>query len=372
MNLLIAPDKFKGTLTAQQVCDCIEKGLLQKDSSLNIRKFPLADGGDGTLDLLLHHLSGRRIEVEVFNPLFSKIKSSYGLSQDGKTAIIEMANASGLRLLTEDQQNVLMSSTYGTGELIRHALDQSVKKIILGIGGSATNDAGLGAAQALGFRFYNNTNELVTAVGKNLKDIIRIDNEMVHPLLKSVSITAICDVRNPFYGPEGAAYTYAAQKGADTAGIQLLDNGLNNIAQVFLKYNKTKIQNQHGSGAGGGFAGGAMALLGADLKSGVETIFEVTQFEDAIKKADVVITGEGKIDKQTLNGKLLMGISQLAKKYNKRLMVIAGQSELTDEQTNELGIQSVHTLESCAGASKAITDAENVLTELSKNLLLIS
>jgi glycerate kinase len=329
----------------------------------------LADGGDGTLDLLLGHLRGKRIEVEVFDPLFKKIKSSYGISKDGQIAFIEMASASGLRLLKSQPGNVLNANTYGTGELIRHALDQRVKKIILGIGGSATNDAALGAAQALGFRFYDSSNELVEPVGENLLNIVKIDDELIHSRLKSVSIAAICDVSNPFYGSEGAAYSYAAQKGADSAAIKKLDEGLKSIAKVFLRYKRIEIQNHPGSGAGGGFAGGAMVLFNAVLKSGVETIFEVTQFENAVKKSDLVITGEGRIDKQTLDGKLLMGISSLTKKYNKPLIVVAGQSELDDGQIQKLGIQSIHTLVSAATSpEQAMSNAANLLTRLSEEL----
>jgi glycerate 2-kinase len=370
MEVLIAPDKFKGTLTAQTVCECIEQGLKQKYPQTNITKFPMADGGDGTLDLLLEHLKGKKVEIEVFNPIFSKIKSTYGISQDGKTAFIEMANASGLRLVREKGRAVLHSSTYGTG---RDALGKNVKQIILGIGGSATNDAALGAAHALGFRFYNLKDELIDPVGKNLEQIVRIDDSEIHPRLKSIAITAICDVLNPFYGPHGAAYSYGPQKGASPSEVVQLDKGLMNIASVFQHQYKVDVQTIAGSGAGGGFAGGAMVLFNAKLKSGVDTIFELTEFEDAVKSTDVIITGEGKIDNQTLDGKLLIGISRLAKKYNKKLIAIAGQCELAEQQMRDLGFENVYTLTAFAKPeSRAMEDAENVLRELSKTILLTS
>jgi glycerate 2-kinase len=371
MTVLIAPDKFKGTLTAQQVCDSIEAGLKHSYPDLAVHKFPLADGGDGTLDLLLEHLKGRKIEVEVFNPIFTKIKSSYGLSKDGKTAFIEMANASGLRLVREKSRAILYSSTYGTGETIRHALDNNVKRIILGIGGSATNDAALGAAQALGYRFYNSKDELVDAVGDTLEKIVRIDNNGVHPRLKSTAITAICDVTNPFYGSHGAAYSYGPQKGASPSDIKKLDRGLMNVAALFEHQFKINVQNVSGSGAGGGFAGGAMVLLNATLKSGIDTIFEITGFEEAVKTADMIITGEGKIDTLTLDGKLLNGVSNLAKKYNKRIIAVAGQSTINDQQMLALGIETIYTLSSFANSeSRAMEDAENVLRELSEKIVL--
>ncbi len=371
MKVLIAPDKFKGTLTAQQVCDCIETGLKHSYPDLEIEKFPMADGGDGTLDLLLEHLKGKKVEIEVFNPIFSKIKSTYGISQDGKTAFIEMANASGLRLVREKGRAILYSSTYGTGETIRDALDKNVKRIILGIGGSATNDAALGAARALGFRFYNSKDELIDPVGKNLEQIVRIDDSEIHPRLKSVAITAICDVVNPFYGPQGAAHSYGPQKGASPSEIVQLNRGLMNIASVFHHQYKIDVQSIAGSGAGGGFAGGAMVLFDAKLKSGVDTIFELTGFEDAVKSADVIITGEGKIDNQTLDGKLLIGISRLAKKYNKKLIAVAGRCELAEQQLLDLSFENVYTLTAFAKPeSRAMEDAENVLRELSKTISL--
>ncbi|MFN3664983.1 MAG: glycerate kinase, partial [Sediminibacterium sp.] len=209
MNILIAPDKFKGTLTASQVCDAIEAGLNKSGKEFRIRKFPLADGGDGTLDIFLYHQQGVLIEVEVHDPLMRKIKAVYALSEDGKTAFIEIAKSSGLMLLKPEEYNPLKSSSYGTGELIRHALSNGVEQIIVGIGGSATNDAALGAAEALGFQFFDSAGNRVSPDGESLAKIVRIDRSNVHPRLEHVSVTAICDVTNPFYGEQGAAFVYA-------------------------------------------------------------------------------------------------------------------------------------------------------------------
>lgn len=373
MNVLIAPDKFKGTLTAREVCDAIEAGLRASNPSASISKFPLADGGEGTLDVLLAHHHGTRIEMEVNNPVFKKIKATYGLSADRKTAFIEMAQASGLALVNENQRRILNSSTYGTGQLIRDAIDRGVKKIVLGIGGSATNDAALGAAQALGFRFLGAQKEIITPVGKNLSLVKSIDSSDVHPQLRKVSIIAICDVTNPFYGATGAAHVYAPQKGATEQEIALLEKGLQNIAMVFQQHYKIDLQTVPGAGAGGGFAGGAKILFNASLQSGIETLFDFTGFEQAVKKADVVITGEGKIDGQTLDGKLITGMARLVKKYKKKFLGIVGQSELTDAQAESLGFERVYTLFSFAESeSKAKAEAKNVLEELCKTILLTS
>jgi glycerate 2-kinase len=371
MNILIAPDKFKGTLTASEACDAIEAGLLSSAPNLAITKFPLADGGEGTLDILLRHHHGTRIEMEVSDPVFKKIKATYGLSADHKTAFIEMAQASGLALVQEKQRSILNSSTYGTGELIRDALDRGVKKIVLGIGGSATNDSALGAAQALGYRFLGAQKEIVTPVGQNLSLVQSIDSSNVHPRLKKVSIIAICDVTNPFYGATGAAYVYAPQKGATEKEIALLDKGLQHMAMVFQQQFKIDLQTVPGAGAGGGFAGGAKVLFNASLLSGIETLFDLTGFEQAVKKADVIITGEGKIDSQTLDGKLIAGIARLVRKHKKKLIGIVGQSEITDAQAKSLGFEIVYSLSSFAKSeSKSKEDAGSVLTELCKTISL--
>jgi len=364
MNILIAPDKFKGTLTAAQVCDAVEAGLRQSRRNFAIRKFPLADGGDGTLDIFLHHLSGKRIEVDVHDPHMRKIKAAYALSHDGKTAFIEMARASGLVLLKEEERNPLKTTSYGTGELIRDALDCGVSEIVLGIGGSATNDAALGAAEALGFKCYNSENEPVVAMGETLSRIMRIDTMNAHPKLGQVKITAICDVTNPFYGEQGAAFIYAPQKGASHDEVQLLDKGLQQIASVFNKQFNCDVQRVKGSGAGGGFAGGAMTLLNASLKSGVNTVFEVTNFSDAVAWADVVITGEGKVDHQTFQGKVVDGVVRKARESGKKVHVVCGQCELTEVEWKAQGILALHSLSHLAGVDEALLNSRDIMERL--------
>jgi len=364
MNILIAPDKFKGTLTATQVCDAVEAGLIKSGRNFNIRKFPLADGGDGSLDIFLHHLRGKLVEVEVHDPLMRKVKAAYALSHDGKIAFIEMAKASGLVLLKDEERNPLRTTTYGTGELIRDALARDVQEIILGIGGSATNDAALGAAEALGFRFYDANNQPVVPCGESLIKISRIESQGVHPKLNQVKITAMCDVTNPFYGDQGAAFIYAPQKGSSSEDVGLLDKGLQQVASVFKKQFSIDVQQKKGAGAGGGFAGGAMALLNAALISGVNTVFTMTNFGNAIAWADVVITGEGKLDEQSFHGKVVDGVIKEARLYQKRFIIVCGINELTRQQLRAVGVERVYSLVEFSGMESALQKSSSVLTEL--------
>lgn len=364
MNILIAPDKFKGTLTAAQVCDAIEAGLNKSGKEFRIRKFPLADGGDGTLDIFLYHQRGVVIEVEAHDPLMRKVKAVYALSKDGKTAFIEMAKSSGLMLLKPEEYNPLKTSTYGTGELIRHALSNGAEQIIIGIGGSATNDAALGAAEALGFQFFDSAGNRVSPDGEVLSKIVRIDRSNVHPRLERVLVTAICDVTNPFYGEQGAAFVYAPQKGASPADVIRLDHGLLQIAAVFKEQLGIDVQAIPGAGAGGGFAGGSNALFNARLKSGVETIFELSNFTDALTWADVVITGEGKLDQQSLQGKVVDGVVSQAKKLGKEVYVVCGQNEIGKAGWKSLGIERVDSLSEFIGKDKALLESNSGLEEL--------
>ena len=364
MNILIAPDKFKGTLTATQVCDAVEAGLIKSGQNFNIRKFPLADGGDGTLDIFIHHQRGTLVEIEVHDPLMRKIKAAYALSHDRRIAFIEMAKASGLGLLTDEERNPLKTTTYGSGELIRDALARGVQEIFLGIGGSATNDGGLGAAEALGFRFYDLNDQPVVPCGESLIKISRIESHGVHPKLNQVKITAMCDVTNPFYGEQGAAFIYAPQKGSSPEDVRVLDKGLQQVSSVFKKQFGIDVQQKKGAGAGGGFAGGAMALLNAELLSGVNTVFAMTNFGDAIAWADVVITGEGKLDEQSFQGKVVDGVIKEASLHQKRVIVVCGINELTRQQLSTAGVERVYSLVEFSGKEAALQKSNYVLTEL--------
>lgn len=369
MNILIAPDKFKGSLTAKEVCEAIQSGLLQVDPHLTIVSIPMADGGEGTCELLTRYFGGRMISIEVTGPRFKKIKSEYGISKDGSTAFIEMAKASGLQLLKPEDRNPLLTTTLGTGELIKDALDNGVKKILMGIGGSATNDAGIGMAQALGFEFYDSNNNSLKPIGENLVHLnsIRLDN--IHPRIKEVEFAGLCDVDNPLFGAKGAAYVYAAQKGADDNAIKLLDEGLRNFETVIQKAFKTSVDFP-GAGAGGGLPGGAKAFLNISIHRGMSYIIKATGLEEKIQQADLIITGEGKIDQQTLAGKVVMEIGRLGLKHQKKVVAIAGKCELRNLEIQKIGIAEVISLmDYQISEQEAITNAYQLIQEKSKNFI---
>ncbi len=343
MKVLLAPDKFKGTLSAMQVCEAIEEVFIQNFPQAVIQKVPMADGGDGTADRLTMLTNGKRITVSVNDPLFRSIQATYGIAADGQTAFIEMASASGLILLQDYERNPLETTTIGTGQLIVDALARGVTSIVLGIGGSATSDAGMGMAEALGARFYTEAGELLKPIGKNLSSIHFIDISQLHPALKNVSFTVLCDVTNPLFGGQGAAHVFAPQKGATTDMVKTLDEGLQHFASV-VKNQLHQDINFAGAGAGGGMAAGAKTFLPATFQSGIEFIMEYLGVEELVNDCDIVITGEGKVDEQTLSGKVVKGISALAIKHHKPLYIVAGKNELPEDQLRELGVKSVITL----------------------------
>ena len=287
----------------------------------------MADGGEGTCELLTSYSGGSPVNIRVRDPLFREIDSGYGISKDGKIAFLEMAKASGLQLLKAEERNPLINSTVGTGDLIRHALDQGVEQIIMGIGGSATNDGGIGMADALGVIFNSATGERLLPIGQNMMHIHSIDVSHVHPRLQDVQFTIFCDVDNPLHGPRGAAYIFSPQKGADKEMVKELDAGLKHYETV-LEQTVNKKVNFAGAGAGGGLPASIMALTNIAVRPGMEFIIEFTKLEEQVKLADVIFTGEGKIDEQTLSGKVVKGIADLSRKYHKSLFIVAGKNEL--------------------------------------------
>lgn len=334
MKILISPDKFKGSLQAAEVCRAIAKGIGQLSPGSEIEEVPMADGGEGSLEIIHQQTGGDFVEVEVCDPLFRKIKAVYLLNKD--VAYIEMARASGLQLLSHHERNAKKTTTYGTGELILHAIGSGAKKIFLLVGGSATNDAGIGMAEALDFKFLDHKNGRLQPVGESMIRITQIHKGLFD--FSGIEFSVLCDVDNPLYGPDGAAYVFAGQKGASDAETEELDKGLKNMAEVFKATFNTDVQQIRGAGAAGGIAGGAVAFLGAKILSGIQTLMEICKLEGKIENTDLVITGEGKIDRQTLNGKVISGISKMALKYQKPLVAFCGKLELTDAEVNELGI----------------------------------
>lgn len=323
MKVLIAPDKFKGSLSAIEVCNAIEKGIHNYDASIETIKHPLADGGEGTLDILQNYFKLETVSIIVKEPLFRDIMATYMISED--TAFIEMSHASGLQLLKEKEKNCSNTTTFGTGQLLFDAIQKGFKNIVLFIGGSATNDAGVGMAAALGYTFYNNKKEIINPIGKELIHIDSIEKHNLAFDLNSINVTVVCDVRNPLFGTNGAAYTYAPQKGATPKEIKILDLGLQNFSKQASKYLNKNVAGIPGAGAAGGLGAGAVAFLNAKIQSGIDFVMEQTGFDTLLKSnIDLVITGEGSVDKQTIEGKVIKGISDRAKQNNIPFSIIAG------------------------------------------------
>lgn len=323
MKIVVAPDSFKGSLTAIEVSDAIEKGIREIFPEAKIIKIPMADGGDGTVQCLVNATGGKILEEKVIGPLGDEVLASYGILADKKTAVIEMAAASGLTLVPENRRNPLITTTYGTGQLIKAALDQGCRKMIIGIGGSATNDGGAGMVQALGVKLLDQEGKEIGFGGGKLKKIIRIDISCMDNRLSDTKVLVASDVNNPLCGLKGASRIYGPQKGATPEVIEELDESLAHFAKLIKRDLHKDIQDIPGAGAAGGLGAGLMAFLNAELRPGIEIIIEVVKLKQAIKGADLVITGEGKIDSQTIYGKAPIGVAKIAKKYKIPVMAIA-------------------------------------------------
>jgi glycerate kinase len=323
MKIVVAPDSFKGSLTAIEVSDAIEQGIREVFPEAEIIKIPMADGGDGTVQCLVNATGGEILKEKVTGPLGGEVLASYGILGDKKTAVIEMAEASGLTLVPENQRNPLITTTYGTGQLIKAALDQGCRKMIIGIGGSATNDGGAGMLQALGVKLLNQEGKEVGFGGVELKKIFRIDTKYLDNRLSETKVLIASDVSNPLCGPKGAARVYGPQKGATPEMIEELDKSLSYFAELTKRDLNKDVKDIPGAGAAGGLGASLMAFLDAELRPGIEIMIEAVKLEQAIKDADLVITGEGKIDSQTIYGKAPIGVAKIAKKYNIPVIAVA-------------------------------------------------
>ncbi|MTI60041.1 MAG: glycerate kinase [Firmicutes bacterium] len=340
MKVMIAPDSFKGSLTALEVANHIKKGILKVFPNAEVLNVPMADGGEGTVQSLVDATDGEIIVKDVTGPLGDKVAASFGILGNGKTAVIEMATASGLPLVPEDKADPSITTTYGTGELIKHALDQGIKELIIGIGGSATNDAGVGMAQALGASFRDEDGLEIDFGGGELDKIKEIDLSNLDKRIKEININVACDVTNPLYGPEGAAYIYGPQKGADQKMVELLDKNLRYFAEVVKKSLNIDLQSIPGAGAAGGLGAGLFAFLKAELKSGVDIVLEANKFEEKLSGVNLVITGEGKIDGQTVQGKTPVGVAKKAKEKNIPVIAVAGMVAESAEEVYQAGIDT--------------------------------
>lgn len=344
MKFVIAPDKFKGSLTGFEFCDAVAEGLQMVFKDAEIINKPLADGGDGTIEVAKYYINGEKITITVSDPLFRPINASYLYSEETKIAYIEMAEASGLKLLGDDERNCMITTTSGTGELIYDALEKGAKEIILGIGGSATNDGGMGMANALGYQFLDEHGKELVPIGQNLSKVKSIDDSNKHVRLKEVKIKVACDVTNPFYGLNGAAYIYAAQKGASENEIIVLNNGLHNLAEVIKSNYNIDLQKINGAGAAGGVGGGALTFLDGELISGINLIKELADFDTTIDGADWIITGEGQLDEQTLSGKTIDGVITSAKIKNIPVAALCGSVSISVNQQNKFGLTYVSSI----------------------------
>ncbi len=323
MKIVIAPDSFKEGLTASEVCDAIETGFTTVFKEANIIKMPMADGGEGTAAALKETLSGKWQRIIAHDPLMRPIEASYVLLPN-QTAIIEMASCAGLHLLTQSERDPGITTTYGVGEMLVDAIDKGAKHIILGIGGSATNDAGTGMLKALGYRFLDAQHHELAQGGKALAALAFIDNRAVNDKIADISITVACDVTNPLCGQLGASHVYAPQKGATLDDIVILDNALSHFANIASRQNFPDNRHEAGAGAAGGLGFALMTFLSATLTGGFQLVSEFSNLEQMIQQADLVITGEGKMDFQTSMGKVASGVLSLAKAVNVPVIAICG------------------------------------------------
>lgn len=341
-KFILAPDSFKESMTAKEVCLAMKKGILKVYPDAVCLSVPMADGGEGTMDSLVDATGGKKKLVEVAGPYFGqKVKASFGILGDKKTAIIEMAQASGLELLKVADRNPLLTSTYGTGELIKAALDEGVDKIIIGIGGSATNDGGAGMACALGANFLDESGKRLPLGAKALGQLSRIDLSTFDKRIDKVKIIIASDVSNPLCGKNGASHVFGPQKGATHEMVEQLDEGLSHYADVIARDLGEKVKDVPGSGAAGGLGAGLLAFTHAEMKLGIDIVAEETGLEDKIKTADVVFTGEGGMDFQTKFGKTPIGVSRIAKRYHKPCFALAGYIGENIEELYDEGISAI-------------------------------
>ncbi len=341
MKIVVAPDSFKESLRAKEVAEIIEEGIKRVFPQVEVIKVPLADGGEGTIEAILEARGGKVISQEVASPLGERIKAHFGILDDGFTGIVEMAQASGLSLVPQPQRNPLLTTTYGTGELIKATLDRGCKRIIVGIGGSATVDGGAGMVQALGANLLNGKGKQISFGGGSLGEIVSIDMSSLDSRVKNTEVLVASDVDNPLCGPKGAARVYGPQKGATPEMVKTLEKNLAHFAMMIKKYLNKEVKNIPGAGAAGGLGAGLIAFLGAELRPGIKLMIEASRLEERIKGADLVISGEGRIDEQTVYGKTPVGVAEMAKKEKIPVIIIGGEIRGDVEALYERGVDAV-------------------------------
>jgi glycerate kinase len=363
----VAPDSFKGSLSAVGVATTIEQGILSVWPEAEVKKVPIADGGEGTVDALVTATGGRILYEKVMGPLGDMVEASWGILGDNETAVIEMATASGLTLVEKEKRDPRVATTYGTGQLIKAALDRGIRKLIIGIGGSATNDGGVGMAQALGVKFLDNEGNELPRGGAALVKLASIDITSIDPKLAETIIFVACDVNNPLCGPNGASAVYGPQKGATPEMVAELDAALKIYAGVTKLATGKDVAEIPGAGAAGGLGAGLLLFTNAQLKPGVQIVLEATGFENLVKKTDLVITGEGATDFQTAFGKAPVGVAQIAEQYNVPTICLSGGLGNGHEDVLQHGIDGLMsivpkpmTLDECMVAASELIKAATI------------
>lgn len=364
MKIVVAPDSFKGSLSAQGVCQAVKQGIHSVFPEAEVIELPLADGGEGITESMVYASGGTIQRAMVKDPLHRTIEAEFGVLGDGETAVIEMAKASGLPLLSEKERNPLKASSFGTGELIRAALDAGYRKFIIGIGGSATNDAGTGMLKALGMKFYDGAGNELQEGGGDLIRLARLDDSGLDERLHDASFRVASDVRNRLCGPAGASAIFGPQKGATPEMVRQLDAALSHFADIVLSQKGIELRDFEGGGAAGGMGSALIAFLEAELQSGIDLVMESIGFQDKIEGADLIITGEGKLDAQTLDGKLITGITKSAGKAGVPVIALAGAQTLSSKQLAEIGLLSAFSIVSgpCT-VEAAMEQAAPLITE---------
>ncbi|MDL5512266.1 glycerate kinase [Arenibacter sp. M-2] len=371
MKIVIAPDSFKECLSAQEVAANIAVGIRKVAPNAEIFEIPISDGGEGVLEALLNGVGGQRIAISVLDPLMRPIKAEYGILNDSKTAVIEMAKASGLELLKEHEKNPLLTSTFGTGQLIRDALDRGCTKIVIGIGGSATNDGGVGMVRALGGKFLNDKGMEIKEGGGNLRELYTMDLSNFDTRIQNCEVVVACDVSNPLTGAHGASMVYGGQKGGSRKDLELLDTNLGHYANKIKDTLGMDISKTPGAGAAGGTGAGLLAFLNGKLVNGIELILQTLKVEETIKRADLVFTGEGKIDEQTLHGKTISGIALMAQKHEVPVIVVTGKIGEGIEGLYDIGVSAVYSIVNRPMALKeAMDQAPGLIQDCAKNIML--
>lgn len=346
-KFLLIPDSYKGTMSSEEICSIMEQAIQKHCPGSKIISVPVADGGEGSVDAFLKAMGGERISLRVKGPYFGDMDAFYGIINNGKTAVIEMAACAGLPLV-EGNPDPTKTTTYGVGQLIEDAALRGCEKIIIGLGGSCTNDAGAGAAAALGVTFTDHDGTAFIPTGGTLKDIAHIDTSKLLPAIKGATMVAMCDIDNPLYGENGAAYVFGPQKGADEETVRELDDGLRNLDRILQKDLKLSLANAKGAGAAGGMGCGMVAFCGASLHMGIETVLDTVAFDSLVEGVDTVFTGEGKLDSQSLRGKVVIGVARRAKKKGVPVVAVVGDiGEGVEEAYNE-GVTAVFSINNLA------------------------